>query len=115
MIGIILLILIPSSMVINQLQILFSELELEALSIENVTKRIQQTLVESKMSQLIDLDMLKEQMDRFLELLGQVFGSILSGSSQMLVNFALAIVFCYFISAYYRSIRSIILAELQIE
>ena len=113
MIGLILLILTPIGIVTSQLQNLFSELEIEAINIDNVTSSIQQTLVETRLSSLVDLDLLKDQMDKILGFIGNFVKSIISGSGIMLINFALAVVFCYFFSAYYRDTKSIIFAELQ--
>ncbi|NND32137.1 MAG: AI-2E family transporter [Saprospiraceae bacterium] len=114
-IGVLLLIFIPFGVVTDQLQSLFSELEMDSIGIEKVTSSIQQTLIETRLSTVIDLDMLKSQMDKVLGFLGTFVQSILSGSGHMLVNFALAIVFSYFFSAYYRDTKKIILAELQSE
>jgi predicted PurR-regulated permease PerM len=114
-VSVLLLLLIPIGIVTNELQALFSELEIETIKIDNITSSIQQTLADTPLSNLVDLDMLKNQMDQILGLLGTLLQSILSGSGNMLVNVALAIVFSYFFSAYYQDTKSIILEALETE
>ncbi|MBK8503834.1 MAG: AI-2E family transporter [Saprospiraceae bacterium] len=113
--GLLLLIVLPISFVIEQVGAMFSALEIEAFDVDAISRSIQETLLETRISKYIDLDILKDPMSNILSALGSFLTNLLSSSGNMVLNFALAVVFSYFISAYYRDMQRIIMKELEAE
>lgn len=103
----------PISFVINQISVLFSQLQVESIDVGSITSSIQSSLDETRISSFIDLDFVKNQMDKILGIVGDFAATLLSSSGNMVLNFALAIVFSYFMSAYYDDVRQIAMKELE--
>lgn len=112
-VALLLLIILPVSFVINQVGNLFSKLNVESMDVDTVTKSIQDALMNTSLSKVIDLNLLKDQMGKILGVLGDFATTLVSSSSTMMINFALAILFSYFLSAYYDDVRKIVMKELE--
>ncbi|MCB0667484.1 MAG: AI-2E family transporter [Saprospiraceae bacterium] len=112
-VALLLLIILPVSFVINQVGNLFSKLNVESMDVDTVTKSIQDALMNTSLSKVVDLNLLKDQMGKILGVLGDFATTLVSSSSTMMINFALAILFSYFLSAYYDDVRKIVMKELE--
>lgn len=109
------LIFLPVSFVVNQVGNMFSELDVKSVNIDVITGSIQDSLMQTRISRIIDLSVLKDQMDKILGVLADFATTLLSSSGNMIINFSLAILFSYFFSAYYDDVRGIVMKELEAE